>query len=82
METETATTEPPRPGPLFDEFARGYDFALDSYQVAACAHIEAGSGVLVAAPTGAGKTVPGEFAVFLALQKYFVRGLLAGGVKG
>ncbi len=69
METETATTEPPRPGPLFDEFARGYDFALDSYQVAACAHIEAGSGVLVAAPTGAGKTVPGEFAVFLALRQ-------------
>ena len=35
----------------------------------ACAHIEAGSGVLVAAPTGAGKTVAGEFAVFLALRQ-------------
>ena len=34
----------------------------------ACAHVEAGSGVLVAAPTGAGKTIVGEFAVFLALQ--------------
>jgi len=56
-------------GPSFAAFAAGYDFALDDYQVEACAHIEAGSGVLVAAPTGAGKTVAGEFAVFLALQR-------------
>ncbi|WP_235750645.1 DEAD/DEAH box helicase [Nigerium massiliense] len=59
----------PEPGPVFAAFATGYDFALDPYQVAACAHIEAGSGVLVAAPTGAGKTVAGEFAIFLALQQ-------------
>ena len=31
--------------------------------------MEAGSGVLVAAPTGAGKTIVGEFAVFLALAQ-------------
>jgi len=59
----------PALGPSFAAFAAGYDFALDDYQVEACAHIEAGSGVLVAAPTGAGKTVAGEFAVFLALQR-------------
>jgi ATP-dependent RNA helicase HelY len=35
--------------------------------VQACRALEAGSGVLVAAPTGAGKTVVGEFAVSLAL---------------
>jgi len=49
-------------------FAAGYPFALDDYQVTACEHVADGRGVLVAAPTGAGKTVVGEFAVFLALQ--------------
>ncbi len=49
-------------------FRAQYPFALDDYQVTACGHVAAGSGVLVAAPTGAGKTVVGEFAVFLALQ--------------
>ncbi len=49
-------------------FRAQYPFALDDYQVTACEHVAAGSGVLVAAPTGAGKTVVGEFAVFLALQ--------------
>jgi ATP-dependent RNA helicase HelY len=49
-------------------FRAQYPFALDDYQVTACEHIASGDGVLVAAPTGAGKTVVGEFAVFLALQ--------------
>jgi len=40
---------------------------LDDFQVEACVALERGSGVLVAAPTGAGKTVVGEFAVHLAL---------------
>lgn len=44
-----------------------YPFPLDSYQVAGCRALADGSGVLVAAPTGAGKTVVGEFAVWLAL---------------
>jgi ATP-dependent RNA helicase HelY len=54
--------------PLLAAFAEGYPFAFDDYQREACAHVEAGSGVLVAAPTGAGKTIVGEFAVFLALS--------------
>ena len=54
--------------PLLAAFADGYGFAFDDYQREACRHIEAGSGVLVAAPTGAGKTIVGEFAVFLALK--------------
>ncbi|GHH77563.1 DEAD/DEAH box helicase [Promicromonospora soli] len=42
-------------------------FELDDFQVQACEALEQGRGVLVAAPTGAGKTVVGEFAVHLAL---------------
>src|SRR3712207_3279142 len=42
-------------------------FQLDDFQVAGCEALESGRGVLVAAPTGAGKTVVGEFAVHLAL---------------
>lgn len=55
------------PGSLLEQFTAGYDFPLDDYQLQACARIEEGAGVLVAAPTGAGKTVVGEFAVFCAL---------------
>ena len=54
--------------PLLAAFADGYPFQFDDYQRDACAQVEAGSGVLVAAPTGAGKTIVGEFAVFLALS--------------
>ena len=56
------------------DFAARYDFPLDPFQLDGCRALEAGSGVLVAAPTGAGKTVVGEFAVHLALalgQKCF-----------
>ena len=48
-------------------FRARLDFPLDDFQTEACAALERGSGVLVAAPTGAGKTVVGEFAVHLAL---------------
>ena len=50
-----------------DAFAKGFDFPLDDFQVRACRAVGSGQGVLVAAPTGAGKTIVGEFAVFLAL---------------
>jgi ATP-dependent RNA helicase HelY len=50
-----------------DAFAAGFDFAFDDFQVQACRAVADGAGVLVAAPTGAGKTIVGEFAVFLAL---------------
>jgi ATP-dependent RNA helicase HelY len=50
------------------EFAAGYAFDLDPFQIAACQAVEDGHGVLVAAPTGSGKTIVGEFAVFQALR--------------
>ncbi|MFE7318693.1 DEAD/DEAH box helicase [Streptomyces sp. NPDC057555] len=50
-------------------FRELYDFDLDPYQVEACQALEAGKGVLVAAPTGSGKTIVGEFAVHLALTQ-------------
>jgi ATP-dependent RNA helicase HelY len=50
-------------------FGEGYPFPLDGYQVRACEALAAGRGVLVAAPTGSGKTVVGEFAVHLALAE-------------
>jgi ATP-dependent RNA helicase HelY len=53
--------------PQLDAFAKGYDFPFDDFQVQACQAVAEGAGVLVAAPTGAGKTIVGEFAVFLAL---------------
>ncbi|HZE33146.1 MAG TPA: DEAD/DEAH box helicase [Actinoallomurus sp.] len=60
--------------PALTEFQGLYDFDLDFFQVDACRALENGHGVLVAAPTGSGKTVVGEFAVHLALaggQKCF-----------
>ncbi len=49
-------------------FAGLYSFPLDDFQARACREIEDGRGVLVAAPTGSGKTIVGEFAVHLALE--------------
>lgn len=54
--------------PVFRDFAAGFSFPLDDFQVEGCKAVEEGDGVLVAAPTGAGKTVVGEFAVHLALE--------------
>ncbi|MBW3085407.1 putative helicase HelY [Austwickia sp. TVS 96-490-7B] len=54
--------------PQVTEFAAGLDFQLDEFQERACQAVEDGRGVLVAAPTGSGKTVVGEFAVHLGLS--------------
>jgi ATP-dependent RNA helicase HelY len=55
--------------PEFTSFGELYDFDFDPFQVAACAALTQGDGVLVAAPTGSGKTVVGEYAVHLALTR-------------
>ena len=56
--------------PEFTSFRELYDFGFDPFQVNACAALTNGDGVLVAAPTGSGKTVVGEYAVHLALAQH------------
>ncbi len=54
-------------GSQLADFASHYEFGLDDFQIKACQVLENGQSVLVAAPTGSGKTIVGEFAVHLAL---------------
>ncbi|PYY38553.1 MULTISPECIES: RNA helicase [unclassified Curtobacterium] len=44
-------------------------FDLDPFQFAACDSVDQGRSVLVAAPTGAGKTIIAEFAIWLAMRQ-------------
>jgi len=55
--------------PDLDAFRALYEFDFDDFQLAACRALADGHGVLLAAPTGSGKTVVGEFAVQLALAR-------------
>src|SRR5215211_5941697 len=55
--------------PSLSDFTAELGFSLDPFQVEACEALDEGSGVLVCAPTGAGKTVVGEFAIHKALAE-------------
>ncbi len=55
--------------PGLSAFLALYDFEFDDFQLRACRALDGGHGVLLAAPTGSGKTVVGEFAVHLALAE-------------
>ena len=55
--------------PALADFTSELCFSLDPFQVEACEALDEGAGVLVCAPTGAGKTVVGEFAVHKALAE-------------
>ncbi len=52
-----------------DAFAASLGFPLDGFQRTACERLESGRSVLVAAPTGSGKTTVAEFAVALARRE-------------
>ena len=64
MTAEARPTEPP--ADLVDDFQGLYPYPFDPFQVDAMRALARGSSVLVAAPTGTGKTVIAEFGVFLA----------------
>ena len=51
-------------------FAARYPFPLDPFQLEAIAHLEQGRSVLVAAPTGTGKTLIAEYGIWLAQQRH------------
>ena len=55
--------------PLVEDFVAHQQFDLDPFQREACGVIERGNSVLVAAPTGAGKTIIAEFAIFKAMKE-------------
>jgi len=57
-----------RPKPSLESFTKLLEFPLDPFQEQACRALADGSSVLVAAPTGAGKTIVGEFAIHLAIE--------------
>jgi superfamily II RNA helicase len=57
------------PEDLVAEFQAAQPFPLDPFQLDAVRELAAGRSVLVSAPTGSGKTVVAEFAVFMALQE-------------
>src|SRR3954471_12162127 len=50
-----------------EELLSRYDFPLDDFQLQALDALDAGESVLVAAPTGSGKTVVAEYAIARAL---------------
>ena len=66
-------TAPPPRDPLveatIDQFAAGYTFPLDEFQRDSIRVLLEGDSVLVAAPTGTGKTVVAEFGIWESLKR-------------
>ncbi|MDO4241775.1 MAG: DEAD/DEAH box helicase [Microbacteriaceae bacterium] len=56
-------------GAALDSFQKQLGYQLDPFQIAACECLESNRSVLVAAPTGSGKTTIAEFAVALARRE-------------
>jgi ATP-dependent RNA helicase HelY len=63
-----------RSHPITADFAASQKFELDPFQIAGCHALEEDRSVLVAAPTGAGKTIVGEFAIHLAMREPVLNG--------
>jgi ATP-dependent RNA helicase HelY len=60
---------PPPTASLRAKFLSAYPFELDAFQLEAMDALDAGHSVVVAAPTGSGKTVVAEYAVARALSE-------------
>lgn len=67
--------------PAVADFEAQLGFSLDGFQRAACQSLEDGRSVLVAAPTGAGKTVVAEFAIELAMRDLHDRAFYTAPIK-
>src|SRR5215472_11766305 len=65
-ETGPVIESTPEARTLIGEFATDQPFALDPFQRESALHLALGRSVLVAAPTGTGKTVVAEFGIWLA----------------
>ncbi len=52
-----------------ETFRARYPFPIDSFQLEAIAHLADDQSVMVAAPTGTGKTLVAEYAIWLAQQR-------------
>ncbi|MCW4459447.1 RNA helicase [Microbacterium sp. MPKO10] len=65
----TAPVPASQPTDTYSAFTADLDFSLDEFQQQACAAIDADHSVLVAAPTGAGKTVVAEYAIHTAMRE-------------
>lgn len=56
-------------GSPLEAFRRSLDYELDDFQLRACRSLQDDHSVLVAAPTGAGKTVVAQFSIALAVAR-------------
>ena len=68
------------PEELIEEFVASLPYQLDDFQLEAIQALAKDHSVLVAAPTGTGKTVVGEFGIFLA-RKHGQRALYTTPIK-
>jgi superfamily II RNA helicase len=68
------------PEALVDEFTASQPYRLDDFQLQAIRALAHRHSVLVAAPTGTGKTVVGEFGIFMA-RKYAARAIYTTPIK-
>lgn len=63
------TSEHSATSDAYSAFTAELDFSLDEFQSRACTAIDADHSVLVAAPTGAGKTIVAEYAIHVAMRQ-------------
>src|SRR5207302_6697747 len=76
----TLLNEPMTPEELVHAFTATQPYKLDDFQLEAIRALANRHSVLVAAPTGTGKTVVGEFGIFMA-RKYNTRAIYTTPIK-